>query len=95
MTTLFKPECKLPNGDIVSVGDVVFAEYYGYVSITKICEIEGSIGIEMAPAPFMFKTTLSHFLGQKGEVKKATPIEVYKFCRENGWDKEKQLIKFK
>lgn len=94
MSTLIPLECKLPNGDIVNYGDVVFACYFGHISITKICEIEGSVGIEKAPAPFLFRTTLSHFFGQRGTVIKATPKSVYLFCRQNGWDTEYELIKF-
>lgn len=93
MNTLFEVTGKL-NGQQVKAGDVVKAQCGPYITFSKVTEDDGHFCI-VGPGPWMFKVALDHFVSQGNSAKVVTPIEVYRFCKEHGWDSHKELIKFK
>lgn len=91
--TLFEYPAKVPNGEI-KPGDVVYVNYWGYQSFSRVWEEDGYIMIRGAGA-MCFNITAAHFLKSGGELKKVTPKDVYIFCKTNRCDTSKYLALFK
>jgi len=85
----------LPNGQTIKIGDVVMAEYYMYVTITKVFEKDGKLSI-IGPAAYCFEVSIDQLINSNNvDVKKMTPKDVYIFCKKNQWNTKKYLSLFK
>jgi hypothetical protein len=92
--TLFDVRGNLPNGQPIKEGDVVKAQCGPYITFSKVSDNDGEFQI-FGPGPYGFNVGLFHFISQGNSVKVVSPSEVYKFCKDHGWNSEKELMKFK
>lgn len=86
---------KLPNGDLICPGDVVYVNYWGYQSFSRVWESDEGLIMICGAGPFCFDVEAYHFINQGGELKKVTPKEVYLFCKTHNWSTNKPLSLFK
>lgn len=94
--TLFKIEGKLPDGTIIRDGDVLMISLSFYTTISKVYEDANSCNLmAKGPGPYCFDNKISDLIMGNCEVKKVTPVDVYKFCKHNKWTTEEYLKLFK
>lgn len=91
---LIEPIGKLPDGTPIAIGDVLQVQNGPYIGFRKVFESGGSLSIKGVGAHY-FDASIAHFIEQHLSIKKVTPVEVYRFCKEHGWKTAEELILFK
>lgn len=94
METLFEVTGKLKNGQPIKIGDVVKAQCGPYITFQKVFDKDGHFHI-VGPGPWCFEVAIDHFENQGNSVEVIKPIDVYRFCKANGWESGRELIKFR
>lgn len=88
----------LPDGTQISPGDIVQYSHPacgGMSGFTRVILLNGELCME--ENAFMGNgTSISHWVNQASyyEIKKVSLVDIYKFCRQNGWDTKKYTTKF-
>jgi len=82
---------KMPDGQTINIGDVVFAQSGPWCTFAKVKEIDGLLSIK-GPGAWCFDVSISHLINQNVTVKKVSATWAYKWCKENNWDRDKSLF---
>lgn len=91
---LFDAIGKLKNGQLIKAGDVVKADCGPYTTFSKVIDDNGEFKI-FGPGPWCFLVSIHHFEKEGNYVTRVSQLYVYKFCKKNGWDSLKEMLKFK
>lgn len=86
---------KLPDGTEIKEGDIIKYKIAMHTGITRVILHEGNLCME---TNFMYgdKTAIDHFIkgASYNSIEKMTLADLYRFCKKNGWNTSKYIIKF-